>query len=179
MTSNEPINILENEERPNDIFGRFLLIVVTYLAICGGVVLLIIVVVNFFSIAGRVLFGRPLTGDFELVEMGCAVAMFSFLPLCQFKSGNVIVDFFTIKLHTKKKALLNGMASFIFFMVAAFFSWRMIYGGIDMYKYNEQTMLLQIPVWIPFIPAVFSFFVLTITCFYTFTRFMKIALKEN
>ena len=78
--------------------------------------------------------------EIQLVEMGCAVAMFSFLPLCQFKSGNVIVDFFTIKLNPKKKALLNGIASFIFFMVAAFFSWRMIYGGMDMYKYNEQTM---------------------------------------
>ena len=70
MTSKKPSNILENEERPNDIFGRFLLLVVTYLAICGGVILLIIVLVNFFSIAGRVLFGKPLTGDFELVEMG-------------------------------------------------------------------------------------------------------------
>ena len=127
MTSKKPSNILENEERPNDIFGRFLLLVVTYLAICGGVILLIIVLVNFFSIAGRVLFGKPLTGDFELVEMGCAVAIFSFLPLCQFKGGNVIVDFFTIKLHERKIAFLNGIASFIFFMVAAFFSWRMIF----------------------------------------------------
>tara|TARA_B100001741_G_C16466879_1_gene557977 strand:- start:509 stop:1048 length:540 start_codon:yes stop_codon:yes gene_type:complete len=179
MTSKKPSNILENEERPNDIFGRFLLLIVTYLAICGGVILLIIVLVNFFSIAGRVLFGKPLTGDFELVEMGCAVAIFSFLPLCQFKGGNVIVDFFTIKLHKRKIAFLNGIASFIFFIVAGFFSWRMIYGGIQIYKDNTQTMLLQIPVWIPFIPAVFSFFILTITCFYTFNRFMKIALKEN
>ena len=179
MTSNEPINVLKNEERPNDIFGRFLLSIVTCLAICGGLVLLTIVLVNFFSIAGRVLFGKPLTGDFELVEMGCAVAMFSFLPLCQFKSGNVIVDFFTIKLSIRKKAFLNSTASFIFFVVAAFFSWRMIYGGIDMYKYSEQTMLLQIPIWIPFIPAVFSFFILTLTCFYTFIKFMKIALREK
>ena len=118
MTSKKPSNILENEERPNDIFGRFLLLVVTYLAICGGVILLIIVLVNFFSIAGRVLFGKPLTGDFELVEMGCAVAIFSFLPLCQFKGGNVIVDFFTIKLHERKIAFLNGIASFIFFIVS-------------------------------------------------------------
>ena len=46
MTSKKPSNILENEERPNDIFGRFLLLVVTYLAICGGVILLIIVLVK-------------------------------------------------------------------------------------------------------------------------------------
>jgi TRAP-type C4-dicarboxylate transport system permease small subunit len=179
MTNNEKSNPFDYEERPNDVFGRFLLGVVTVLAIVGGVVLLFIVLVNFFSILGRVLFAKPLTGDFELVEMGCAIAMFSFLPLCQLKSGNVIVDFFTIKLSDKKKAFLNGVGSFIFFLVAGFFTWRMIYGAFDMYEYNEQTMLLQIPVWIPFIPAVVSFFILSVTCFYTFIRFMTFSFRGS
>ena len=103
MTSKNTLLDLEETERPNDIFGRFLLKIVTYLAICGGIVLVVIVLINFISIAGRTMFGKPLTGDFELVEMGCAVAMFSFLPLCQFKNGNVIVDFFTINVSNKIK----------------------------------------------------------------------------
>ena len=98
MISKNTLLDIEETERPNDIFGRFLLKIVTYLAICGGIVLVVIVLINFISIAGRTMFGKPLTGDFELVEMGCAIAMFSFLPLCQFKNGNVIVDFFTINI---------------------------------------------------------------------------------
>ena len=83
MISKNTFLDIEDSERPNDVFGRFLLKLVTYLAICGGLVLVAIVLINFISIAGRTIFGKPLTGDFELVEMGCAVAIFSFLPLCQ------------------------------------------------------------------------------------------------
>ena len=81
MISKNTFLDIEDTERPNDIFGRFLLKLVTYLAICGGIALVVIVVINFISITGRTLFGKPLTGDFELVEMGCAVAMFSFVNL--------------------------------------------------------------------------------------------------
>ena len=35
-----------------------------------------------------------------------------------------------------------------------------------MIKYNEQTMLLKLPVWIAFIPGIFSFFLLTLVCFH-------------
>lgn len=177
MISKNTFLDIEDSERPNDVFGRFLLKLVTYLAICGGLVLVAIVLINFISIAGRTMFGKPLIGDFELVEMGCAVAIFSFLPLCQFKNGNVIVDFFTIKLSNRIKNSLNGVGAFLFFLVSSFFTWRMVYGALDMYKFNEQTMLLQIPVWIPFIPAVFSFGILAITCLYTAVLFFNSALK--
>ena len=121
MISKNTFLDIEVTERPNDIFGRFLLRLVTYLAICGGLVLVLIVLINFISIAGRTMFGKPLTGDFELVEMGCAVAMFSFLPLCQFKNGNVIVDFFTVNLSNKIKNSLNGLGAFLFFFSCNFF----------------------------------------------------------
>ena len=161
--------------RPNDKFGRFLFKIVTYLAICGGIVLVVIVLINFVSIAGRTIFGKPLTGDFELVEMGCAIAIFSFLPICHFKNGNVIVDFFSSRFPTFIKQILDIFSNLIFLMVSGFFSFRMIYGVLDMIKYNEQTMLLKLPVWIAFIPGIFSFFLLTIVCFYillkTITQF--------
>ena len=46
----------------------------------------------------------------------------------------------------------------------------MIYGVIDMIKYNEQTMLLKLPVWIAFIPGIFSFFLLALVCFHILLR---------
>ena len=65
---------------PNDKFGRALFIVSTILSLFGGSVLLFIVCISVMSICGRVFFSTPLMGDFELVEMGCAIAIFSFLP---------------------------------------------------------------------------------------------------
>jgi len=63
---------------------------------------------------------------------------------------------------------LDSISSFIFGVVAFFFSSRMILGAKDMYVYQEETMLLAFPIWLPFLPVIASFFLLTICCFYTF-----------
>ena len=152
----------------NNNFGYILNKASRYFAIFGGFILLIAVLISVFSIFGRVVFSSPILGDFELVEIACAVAIGSFLPLCHLKNGNVIVDFITAKLSKNKINLLDAISSLIFGLVALFFSSRMILGANDMYVYQEETMLLAFPIWIPFLPVIASFFLLTICCFYTF-----------
>ena len=159
--------------KPNNNFGYILNKASRYFAIFGGFILLIAVLISVFSIFGRVVFSSPILGDFELVEIACAVAIGSFLPLCHLKNGNVIVDFITAKLSKNKINLLDAISSLIFGLVALFFSSRMILGANDMYIYQEETMLLAFPIWIPFLPVIASFFLLTICCFYTFI--LKIA----
>ena len=154
--------------RPNNKFGRILHLISSYFAIFGGFILLSAALISIFSIFGRVVFSSPILGDFELVEIACAVSIGSFLPLCHLKDGNVIVDFITAKLSQNKIQLLDSISSFIFGVVAFFFSSRMILGAKDMYVYQEETMLLAFPVWLPFLPVIASFFLLTICCFYTF-----------
>ena len=147
-------------------FHKLLLGVANTLAFCGGAILLLLVFVNVISIIGRIIFGDPLVGDFELIEIACAVAIFSFLPLCQLKNGNIVVEAFTLRLSNRKKIILDLIGDLIFAIVALFFSVRMVFGLQDMVKYREETMLLEIPVWIPFVPAVFSFLFLSFICFY-------------
>ena len=154
--------------KPNNNFGYILNKASRYFAIFGGFILLIAVLISVFSIFGRVVFSSPILGDFELVEIACAVAIGSFLPLCHLRNGNVIVDFITAKLSKNKINLLDAISSLIFGLVALFFSSRMILGANDMYVYQEETMLLAFPIWIPFLPVIASFFLLTICCFYTF-----------
>ena len=147
-------------------FHKILLGVANTLAFCGGAILLLMVFVNVISVTGRIIFGEPLVGDFELIEIACAVAIFLFLPLCQLKNGNIVVEAFTLRLSYGKKIILDLIGDLIFAIVALFFSVRMVYGLQDMVKYREETMLLEIPVWIPFVPAVFSFLFLSFICFY-------------
>ena len=104
-SSNNPID--ELTERPNDKFGRFLYDLAYILAILGGIILVIVILINFISILSRIIFLNPLVGDFELVEIGSAIAISSFLPLCHLKKGNVIVDFITAKLNFKKNCFFR------------------------------------------------------------------------
>ena len=159
---------ISSKIRPNNQFGRILNLTSRYFAIFGGFILLFAALISIFSIFGRVVFSSPILGDFELVEIACAVAIGSFLLLCHLKNGNVIVDFITAKLSKNKINLLDSISSLIFGVVALFFTSRMILGAKDMYVYQEETMLLAFPIWLPFLPVIASFFLLTICCFYTF-----------
>ena len=147
-------------------FHKLLLGVANTMAVCGATILLLLVFINVISILGRIIFGEPLVGDFELIEIACAVAIFLFLPLCQLKNGNIVVEAFTLGLSKSKKIILDLIGDLIFAIVALFFSIRMVFGLQDMVKYREETMLLEIPVWIPFVPAVFSFLFLSFICLY-------------
>ena len=166
MTFNKFKNI---KIRPDNEFGRILNTISKFFALFGGLVLLIAALISILSIFGRVVFSSPLLGDFELVEIACAVAIGSFLPLCHLKNGNVIVDFITAKLSKNKINFLDAFSSLIFGITALFFSTRMVLGARDMFVYQEETMLLAFRIWIPFLPVIASFFLLTICCFYTFT----------
>ena len=150
----------------NSSLHNFLLGVANTLAFCGGTILLLMVSINVISVTGRIIFGEPLVGDFELIEVACAAAIFLFLPLCQLKNGNIVVEAFTLRLSNGKKIILDLIGDLIFAIVALFFSVRMVFGLQDMVKYKEETMLLEIPVWIPFVPAIFSFLFLSFICFY-------------
>ena len=68
------------------------------------------------SVLGRWLSGMPLAaqvprrlgpinGDFELVQMATAIAVFSFLPYCQARRGNIVVDTFTSWLPRARQRL--------------------------------------------------------------------------
>ena len=163
-------------ENLSTVLESVLRILSQYFAIGGGLVLCGIVIVNSLSIAGRVFLDSPLTGDFELTEMGCAVAIFMFMPWCQMNKGNVIVDFFTSGLSDVRKHILDAIASFLFAVVVGLFTYRMTFGGLDMFAYGDQTMLLQIPVWIPFVPAVLSFALLFFVCLHTTYRSIRMSL---
>ncbi len=165
----------EFSQRPNDKFGRFLHSVAYMLALLGGLTLVIVIIINVVSILSRIIFLSPLVGDFELVEIGSAIAISSFLPICHLKKGNVIVDFITSNLNFKKIAFLDCISSIAYGIVASFFTWRMYFGAHDMFNFHEETMLLQFPIWIPFLPVTFSFGLLSVCCFYTFSRELTIS----
>jgi TRAP-type C4-dicarboxylate transport system permease small subunit len=141
-----------------------------WFAFMGGMVLLGLALMTVISIVGRYFFSLPVPGDFELVEMGCAITVFAFLPYCQLHSGNVVVDFFTMNVGAKTRSRMDCLGSFVFCIIAALLTWRLALGGYDMYRYEEQTMILGLLRWWGFVPIVASLALLTLVCFYTGVR---------
>ena len=79
-------------------------------ALAGGVVLCAVVAINSASVVGTV-FGLPVPGDFELTEMGVAIAAFAFLPYCQLARSNVTADIFTSRLSARWISVLTFFCS--------------------------------------------------------------------
>ncbi|MDX5595199.1 TRAP transporter small permease [Pseudovibrio sp. SPO723] len=136
-------------------------VTITGWAMAGGVLLLLVVAVNMISVIGGI-FGHPFPGDFELTEMGVAIAAFSFLPYCQLKDANVTADVFTARASIRIKAVLSLVASLIALGFALLLLWRMYLGMEDQRLYEYTTTILQIPHWLAFVPILISLALLSI-----------------
>ncbi len=111
--------------------------------LAGGLLLLAIVLLNTVSLVGNIFANQPVRGDFEIVEMGVAVAVFAFLPYCQLTGANVTADIFTAWAGPRTISFLNVIASIIAFGFAVLLLWRMWYGLIDYRVYREVTTVYE------------------------------------
>ena len=139
------------------------------MAICGGLVLTVLIVLICISVIGRSLNGLlhgwigavmpgisawaldlgvgPINGDFELVEAGVAFAIFAFLPLCQISAGHASVDIFTAKLSTRINRVLQLAIEVIFAVVLIAIAYQLYNGMLSKQRYGDTTFLLQFPIW--------------------------------
>lgn len=63
-------------------------------AILAGTLMTFITVMTCVSLIGRNTTGATLAGDFELTGVAAGAAIALFMPWCQLRRGNIIVDFF-------------------------------------------------------------------------------------
>ncbi len=134
-------------------------------AVLGGVVLLAVVVINVASIVSFALFNISLTGDFELTEMGVAIAAFAFLPYCQIAGLNVTADIFTAGASRFWLALFSLLGAAIALVFGALMLWRMYYGMLDQRTYDSTTAILQIPLWWGYAACLLSLALLVLASF--------------
>ena len=119
-------------------------------ATIGGVVLVAIASVTVVSVIGRAFFSHPILGDVELVQLGCAVVVASFLPYTQFRHANIIVDFFTTNVSEHTQSKLDAFGTLLYTLVMALVAWRVAVGGVDIKANQETSMLMALPLWIPY-----------------------------
>lgn len=122
-----------------------------------------IAVTTVVSVLGRYFFNQPISGDFEIVQIGCAVAVALFLPYCQLRDGNVIVDVLTNGLPPGVKRFFDAIGCLLLALVAALLAWRMFEGAADLRRYNDESMVLHLKTWWGFILIVPAMALLGVT----------------
>ena len=140
------------------------------LALLGGIVLSLLILLTCVSILGREIgsalngaFAQgiapglsdwlldlglgPITGDFEIIEAGVAFAIFCFIPLCQLKSGHATVDVFTNTLSTRTNRALRMIGEVLFAAVLILIAVQLYDGLTSKFRSGETTFSLEFPVW--------------------------------
>lgn len=148
---------------------RFIERLANAMALLGGLVLTLLIIMICVSVLGRSLntllhgwFGQvmpgisewllamgvgPINGDFEIVEVGVAFAIFAFLPLCQLNSGHAVVDIFTSKLSPRANRVLQMIAEVLFAAALVLIAVQLFGGMMSKLGFGENTFILQFPVW--------------------------------
>lgn len=119
-----------------------------FCAILAGVLLTFITLMTCLSIVGRETIGKTISGDFELSGVAAGAAIALFMPWCQFKRGNIMVDFFTAKASESTQKNMERFGAFLLAVVMALVAWRTVLGGLNAYSSNSGTMLLGFPEWV-------------------------------
>lgn len=116
-------------------------------AAAGGLLLVAALLVTVASVGSNLAFGKPLLGDTEIVELLMGGAVAAFMPWCQVRGANVIVDFFTMKLPRRVNDAIDALAYVVFAVIVAVLTWRIIDGTITQYERERVSMFLKIPQW--------------------------------
>ena len=148
-------------------FSGLARIVIEIWALLGGCVLLALVLMNVGSVVASALISTPFHGDFEMTQVGVAVAAFSFLPYCQLTGANVTADIFTSGVSRRWEAIFALVASLLALSFALLLAWRMWAGMLDQRAYDYTTTILQFPHWIAFIPILISLALLAVAALMT------------
>jgi TRAP-type C4-dicarboxylate transport system permease small subunit len=119
-----------------------------FCAILAGVLMVLITLMTVTSVIGRDTIGKAITGDFELTGALCGAAVGLFMPWCQLKRGNIIVDFFTNGTSERTQSTLDRLGALLLAIVMAVLTWRTALGGLSAYTSKSGSMMLGFPEWI-------------------------------
>ena len=117
-------------------------------AIVAGLLLIGITLMTCASLIGRNTTGDSIVGAFELTGVAAGAAIALFMPICQLRRGNIIVDFFTKNLGDKTNDKLDRFGTLLTVLLFALLAWRTTLGGLNVFSANSETQIMGFPEWV-------------------------------
>lgn len=120
-------------------------------AVLAGVLLTGITLMTCVSLIGRNTTGWTIVGDFELSGSAAGAAIALFMPWCQVRRANIIVDFFTAKASETTNRRLDRLGAFVLAVCMGLLAWRSGIGGVNAWNSGAGSMMLGFPEWIVYV----------------------------
>ena len=123
-------------------------------AVLAGMLLIVITLMTCISLIGRNTTGWSIVGAFELSGFAAGAAIALFMPWCQVKRGNIIVDFFTAKASEATQQRLDRFGALMLALAMGLMAWRTTIGGLNAWKSQSSSMIMGVPEWIVYVGMV-------------------------
>ena len=117
-------------------------------AVIAGVLLTVITLITCVSLIGRNTTGWSIVGAFELTGFAAGAAIALFMPWCQVRRGNIIVDFFTAKASPATQDKLDRAGALTLALVMGLLTWRTAIGGLNAWNSQAGSMMMGFPEWV-------------------------------
>jgi len=105
------------------------------LALAGGLVSLSVAGLVVVSVLGRWLLGKPVTGDFDLVQMATAVSVFAFLHT------------FTSWLPRRLQRAIDTLWDLVYAGMAGLMTYCLINGTVGEWRSGTTAQMIALPIW--------------------------------
>jgi TRAP-type C4-dicarboxylate transport system permease small subunit len=123
-------------------------------AVAAGMLLIVITLMTCVSLLGRNTIGWTIVGAFELSGSAAGAAIALFMPWCQVRRGNIIVDFFTARASEATQQRLDRFGALLLALAMGLMTWRTGVGGLNAWKSQTGSMIMGFPEWIVYVGMV-------------------------
>lgn len=117
------------------------------LAVIGALCLIFIVVVVAAGVIMRYVFGTPLLGLNEIVQLTAVALVMSALPYCTANGDHVAVDVFETMLGRWGRFIGDIVSRVLSSFVLAVLTYRAVLKALDAWEWGDATNMLQMPIW--------------------------------
>ncbi len=120
-------------------------------AVLAGMLLTVITLMTCVSLIGRNTSGWTIVGDFELSGSAAGAAIALFMPWCQIRRGNIMVDFFTAKASVATQEKLDRFGALLLALAMGLMTWRTGIGASSAWRNQSGSMMLGFPEWVVYV----------------------------
>jgi TRAP-type C4-dicarboxylate transport system permease small subunit len=128
-----------------------------FCAILAGLLLTGITLMTCGSLIGRNTVGVSIVGAFELTGVAAGAAIALFMPLCQVRRGNIIVDFFTAHASDRANDRMDRFGALLLALIFGLLAWRTSLGGMNSYSSGSESQIMGFPEWVVYATMVPAF----------------------
>jgi TRAP-type C4-dicarboxylate transport system permease small subunit len=118
----------------------------------GAICLTVMMLATILDVGLRAVFGTPVFGTFEMVELMLVGVVFLALPEVFLKDQHVTVDVVDQVVPARVSRLLKSAAALLTLGFVAVLGWNMTGPALDAARFGETTLDLKLPIWIFWAP---------------------------